>query len=43
MITLIPVVGVIIMMRSVIVLSKRENMSEFNKSLENINSIDKNK
>ena len=39
-ITLIPVVGVIIMMLSVIVLSKRENMSEFNKSLENIKSID---
>jgi len=40
-ITLIPVIGVIIMMISVIILSKRENMSEFNSSLENIESIDK--
>ena len=40
-ITLIPVLGVIIMMISVIILSKRENMSEFNSSLENIESIDK--
>jgi len=40
-ITLIPVVGVIAMMLSVIVLSKRENMSEFNSSLENIESIDR--
>ena len=40
-ITLIPVFGVVIMMISVIILSKRENMSEFNKSLENIESIDK--
>ena len=40
-ITLTPVVGVIIMMLSVIVLSKRENMTEFNSSLENIDSIDK--
>ena len=40
-ITLIPVIGVIIMMLSVIVLSKRENMKEFNSSLENIESIDK--
>jgi ABC-type multidrug transport system fused ATPase/permease subunit len=39
-ITLIPVLGVIIMMISVIILSKRENMSEFNSSLENIESID---
>jgi len=39
-ITLIPVVGVIIMMFSVIVLSKRENISEFNNSLENIKNID---
>ena len=39
-ITLIPVVAVIIMMLSVITLSKRENMTEFNKSLENIESID---
>jgi glycosyltransferase involved in cell wall biosynthesis len=35
-ITLLPVIGVIIMMLSVIVLSKRENMSEFNSSLENV-------
>jgi glycosyltransferase involved in cell wall biosynthesis len=40
-ITLIPVLGVIIMMVSVIILSKRENMSEFNNCLENIESIDK--
>jgi len=40
-ITLIPVLGVIIMMFSVIILSKRENMTEFNSSLENIESIDK--
>ena len=40
-ITLIPVVGVIIMMFSSIILSKRENMSEFNSSLENIDSIDR--
>ena len=40
-ITLLPVIGVIIMMLSVIVLSKRENMKEFNDSLENIESIDK--
>ena len=40
-ITLIPVVGVIIMMLTVIVLSKRENMTEFNSSLENINDINK--
>ena len=40
-ITLIPVVGVIIMMFSVIALSKRENMTEFDNSLENIKSIDK--
>ena len=39
-ITLIPVVGVVIMMLSVITLSKRENMSEYNSSLENIESID---
>ena len=39
-ITLIPVIGVIIMMFSVIILSKRENMSEFNNSLENIKEID---
>ena len=40
-ITLIPVVGVIIMMLSVIVLSKRENIKEYNHSLENIKSVDK--
>ena len=40
-ITLIPVIGVVIMMVSVIILSRRENMSEFNSSLENIHSIDK--
>ena len=39
-ITIIPVVGVIIMMLSIIILSKRENMSEYNSSLENIESID---
>ena len=39
-ITLIPVVGVIIMMLSVINLSKRENMSEYNSSLDNIKKID---
>ena len=39
-ITLIPVIGVITMMLSVITLSKRENMFEFNKSLENIINID---
>ncbi|MDB2341789.1 glycosyltransferase [Candidatus Pelagibacter bacterium] len=40
-ITLIPVIAVIIMMLSVFILSKRENMSEYNSSLENIESIDK--
>jgi len=40
-ITLIPVVVVIFMMFLVINLSKRENMSEFNNSLENIKNIDK--
>ena len=40
-ITLIPVVGVVIMMLSVIILSKREDILEFSKSLENIESIDK--
>ena len=39
-ITLIPVVGVFIMILSVIILSNRENMPEFNSSLENIESID---
>ena len=40
-ITLLPVIAVIIMIISVIILSRRENLSEFNKSLENIESIDK--
>jgi glycosyltransferase involved in cell wall biosynthesis len=40
-ITLIPVIGVIIMMFSVIILSKRENMLEFNNSLDNIKEIEK--
>jgi len=40
-ITLLPVVGVIIMMLSVVTLSKRENMSEYNSSLENIESVDR--
>jgi len=39
-ITSIPVVGIIIMMLSVIILSKRENMSEYNSSLDNIKKID---
>ena len=39
-ITLIPVVGVIVMMLSVIILSKRENISEYNRSLDNIQKID---
>ena len=40
-ITLIPVIRVVMMMLSVIILSKRENMTEFNNSLENIESIDR--
>ena len=40
-ITLIPVIGVIIMMISVITLSKRENIAEFISSLENIKTIDR--
>ena len=40
-ITLIPVIGVIVMMISVIILSKRENISEFNNSLDNIKEIEK--
>ena len=40
-VTLIPVIGVVIMMLSVIILSKRENMSEFNSSLDNIDSVEK--
>ena len=39
-ITILPVVAVIIMILSVIILSKRENMSEFNNSLDNIKKID---
>jgi len=38
-ITLIPVIGVVIMMIAVIILSKREDMSEFNNSLDNIKEI----
>jgi hypothetical protein len=40
-ITIIPVIGVIIMMLSVIILSKRENIIEYNNSLENIESVEK--
>ena len=40
-ITLLPVFGVIIMMFSVIIFSKRENMLEFNSSLDNIDSVEK--
>ena len=40
-ITLIPVIAVIIMRLATNTLSKRENMSEYNSSLENIESIDK--
>ena len=40
-VTLMPVLGVIIMMISVIILSSRENMSEFNNSLDNIKEIEK--
>ena len=40
-VTLMPVIAVILMIISVITLSKRENMSEFNSSLENISSIEK--
>ena len=39
-VTLIPVIGVIIMIFFVIILSKRENISEFKSSLENIKDID---
>ena len=39
-ITLLPVVAIIIMMISVILLSRRENISELNSSLENIKNID---
>jgi len=40
-ITLTPVIGVIVMMTSVVALSKRENISEFNSSLDNIKEITK--
>ena len=40
-ITLIPVIGVIVMMISVIFLSKRENMVQYNNSLDNIKEITK--
>ena len=40
-ITLIPIIGVIIMILSVIALSRRENMTEFNNSLDNIETIDR--
>ena len=40
-ITLMPVIGVIVMMISVVILSNRENMSEFNSSLDNIKTIEK--
>ena len=39
-ITLIPVVAVIFMVISVIILSRRENISEFNYSLENMHNIE---
>ena len=40
-ITIIPVVAVIIMMFSVVILSRRENLEEFNSSLNNIKKVDK--
>ena len=40
-ITLIPVIGVMIMMLSVIILSKREDIAKYNNSLENIESIER--
>ncbi|MDB2485735.1 glycosyltransferase [Pelagibacteraceae bacterium] len=40
-ITLMPVIVVIFMMLSVIILSKRENIIEYNNSLENIGSVEK--
>ena len=39
-ITLIPIVGVIVMMISVTILSRRENLEEFNSSLNNIEKVD---
>jgi len=40
-ITLIPVIGVIVIILSAITLSKRENMTEYNNSLNNIESVEK--
>jgi len=40
LITLLPVIGVAIMMISVIILSQRESILEFENSLENISSVD---
>jgi glycosyltransferase involved in cell wall biosynthesis len=40
LITLLPAVGVVVMMISIIILSRRENILEFNSSLENIQNID---
>ena len=40
-ITLLPIIGVIVMMIFVNILSKRENMSELNNSLDNIKEIEK--
>ena len=40
LITLLPFIGVVIMMISVIILSQRENIVEFKNSLENISSVD---
>jgi len=40
LITLMPVIGIIIMMISVIILSQRESILEFENSLENIHSVD---
>jgi len=40
LITLLPATGVVIMMISVIILSRRENILELNNSLENIQNID---
>tara|TARA_B100000787_G_scaffold162598_1_gene143466 strand:- start:131 stop:808 length:678 start_codon:yes stop_codon:yes gene_type:complete len=40
LITLLPVIGVFIMMVSVIILSQRESILEFENSLENISSVD---
>jgi len=40
LITLLPTIGVVIMMISVIILSQRENILEFENYLENISSID---